>query len=208
MRVKDPVSGLSHLAGCVVALGGVAWLLVRGPHDVGTVLTSATYGICLVVLYAASAIYHLVIANEKVTRRLRLFDHVAIFLMVAGTCTPVFFRAFTGTTRVVMMLVVWSVALAGIAFKLLWREAPRWLYTTLYVAMGWGIVLQWSKLLLPSGALALVLAGGVTYTVGALVYAIKRPNPFPNVFGFHEIWHLFVLGGSVLHFVAIAQLVT
>jgi hemolysin III len=207
LRVKDPVSGLTHLAGCLVGLVGVAWLLARGSRDLGTVLTSATYGVCLVVLYAASALYHLVIANEKITRRLRLFDHIAIFLMVAGSCTPVFFRALHGTTRTVMLLIVWSVALAGIAFKLLWRDAPRWLYTVLYVAMGWGIVVQWSKLLLPAGALSLVLAGGITYTLGAVVYAIKRPDPFPKVFGFHEIWHLFVLGGSVLHFAAIARLV-
>jgi hemolysin III len=207
LRVKDPVSGLTHLGGCLVGLVGAAWLLAHGARDLGTVLTSAIYGLCLVLLYAASALYHLVIGDEKLTRRLRLFDHIAIFLMVAGTCTPVLFRATHGITRTVMLASIWSVALLGIAFKLLWRGAPRWLYTVLYVAMGWGVVFQWSKLLLPSGALSLVLAGGITYTLGAVVYAIKRPDPFPDVFGFHEIWHLFVLGGSALHFVAIARLV-
>lgn len=206
MKVKDPVSGLTHLAGCAIALLGVGWLLGRAPHDWGTILTSATYGACLVTLYAASAVYHLVIADERITRKLRLLDHIAVFLLVAGTCTPVFYRAFSGRTRVVMLATVWVVAFAGVAFKLLWANAPRWLYTLLYVAMGWSFVLQWGKVLLPRSALTLVLVGGVVYTLGALVYALKRPDPFPKVFGFHEIWHLFVLFGSVLHFAAIALL--
>jgi hemolysin III len=108
-----------------------------------------------------------------------------------------------------MLCGIWGLAAAGIAFRLLWLSAPRLLYTVMYVAMGWMVVVAGPHGLhaLPRVVVALVIAGGVTYTAGAVVYAIKRPNPFPTVFGFHEIWHLFVLGGSALHYAAIAWLV-
>lgn len=207
-RVKDPVAGFSHLAGLGLALVAVPCLLLYARGEVGRFVTSMAYGVSLIALYAASSAYHLVIADERVTRRLRLLDHIAIFLLIAGTCTPFFHRAFEGTTRVVMMSVIWALAAAGIGLEIVWRRAPRLLYTSIYVAMGWLVVVRWSTVVhrLPALALALVLAGGVTYTLGAVVYASKRPNPFPQVFGFHEIWHLFVLAGSGLHFAAVAVL--
>ena len=208
MKIKDPVSGLSHLMGLALAVVGVGWLVLHGSRDLGTLLARALYGVCLVALYAASSVYHLVPASEKSTRRLRLFDHLAIFLLVAGTCTPIFYRAFEGNTRLVMLGSIWLLAAAGVVFKLTWRGAPRWLYTALYVAMGWAVALRWSTVAhaLPPAAWALVLAGGLTYTAGALIYAVRRPDPLPDRFGFHEIWHLFVLGGSALHYSAIAIL--
>ncbi len=208
MKVRDPVSGFSHLGGLVLALLGAGFLVARCAPGRGVLVTSATYGLCLVALYFASSAYHLVAAGETVTRRLRLLDHSAIFLMVAGTCTPVFYGGLVGTARVVALSLVWAVAAVGIALKLTWRRAPRWLYTTFYVAMGWGVLLQWPQVSsrLPYGVLALLLAGGITYTVGAVVYAIKRPDPLPRIFGFHEIWHMFVLGGSALHFAAVLSL--
>jgi hemolysin III len=201
--VKDPVSGFSHLAGLFVALVGVGFLVGRA-LDVPRVV----YGVCLVALYAASSAYHLFVASDRVTARLRRLDHIAIFLMVAGTCTPVFHHALSGRARVVMLVGIWTAAAIGVAFKLLWMSAPRWLYTALYLAMGWAVVLQWSAVVhgLPRAVFAFVIAGGVAYTLGAIVYASKRPDPFPRVFGFHEIWHLFVLAGSTLHFLAIALL--
>jgi hemolysin III len=208
--VKDPVSGLSHLGGLVLALVAVPLLLADAwsRRDVGGVVTRAAYGASLIALYAASSTYHLVTASETLSRRLRLLDHMAIFLLIAGTCTPVFDRAFEGRTRLVMLSVVWGLAVAGIAMKLAWRRAPRLVYTAVYVAMGWLVVVRWSTVAhrLPSLALTLVVAGGVTYTLGAVVYACKRPDPYPQRFGFHEIWHLFVLAGSALHFAAVAVL--
>lgn len=207
-RVKDPVAGYSHLAGLAVALVAVPCLLLYGHAEVGRFVTGLAYGLSLIALYAASSAYHLVIANERVTRRLRLLDHIAIFMLIAGTCTPFFHLAFEGTTRVVMMSVIWALAAAGSCLEIMWRRAPRLLYTSIYVAMGWLVVVRWSTVVhrLPPLALALMFAGGVTYTLGAIVYASKRPNPFPRVFGFHEIWHLFVLAGSGLHFAAVVLL--
>lgn len=207
--IKDPVSGLSHLAGAVVASLGVAWLVVRAGPTRGALASAWVYGACLVALYAASSAYHLVVASERATRLLRLLDHAAIFAMVAGTCTPIFWCAFSGRTLGLVLGAIWGVAALGVAFKLAWRGAPRALYTGIYVAMGWGSALCAPRLAasLPHAALALVVAGGVTYTCGAIVYALRRPNPFPRIFGFHEIWHLFVLGGSALHYAAVALIV-
>ncbi len=207
-RVKDPVSGFSHLGGCLLALVGFVALLVRARGHAGALASVCVYGVCLVALYAASSAYHLVIAGERMTRTLRLFDHIAIFLMIAGTCTPLYFHAFSGAARVIMLGGIWGAAALGIAFKIAWRGAPRALYTAVYVAMSWGMVLRGSALMaaLPTAVWALVVAGGLTYTAGAIVYVARRPDPLPKIFGFHEIWHLFVLGGSALHYSAIAIL--
>lgn len=208
--IKDAFSGLSHLAGALVALFAVGFLVARAGPTAGAIACACIYGACLVALYLASATYHLVVASERATRVLRVVDHAAIFSMVAGTCTPVFYRAFSGRTLALVLGAMWTTAFLGIVLELTWRRAPRFVYTGVYVAMGWSTLLCVPALLsaLPRSALALVIAGGVTYTCGALVYALKRPNPFPRVFGFHEIWHVFVLGGSALHFAAVALIVT
>jgi hemolysin III len=206
LRVKDPFSGLSHLAGFVVALAGLGWLAMRSGGDASRGIM--IYGASLLALYAASSAYHLVVAGERTTRVLRALDHLAIFFLIAGTCTPLFCRAFEGGTRTAMLAGVWGAAAAGIAMRVLWQKAPRALYTALYVAMGWMVVLRWQAVqhALPTTALVLVVTGGLVYTLGAVVYALRRPDPFPRLFGFHEIWHLFVLGGSALHFAAVASL--
>ena len=206
--LKDPVSGLTHLAGCLLGAFGAVFLVVRGDAHGAMLAAQVIYGLCLTALYAASATYHLVDAPEGWTRRLRLLDHAAIFFLVAGTCTPIFLRAFAGRERIIMLCAIWSVAFLGVAFKLLWRGAPRLLYTAVYLAMGWGVVMRWPTVAaaLPRATLLLVVAGGATYSLGALVYSFKRPDPFPRVFGFHEIWHLFVLAGSTFHYAAVASL--
>ena len=207
MRARDPVSGYSHLVGLVLAaIGGLA--LVACARAPAAVATSATYGACLVALYAASSAYHLVPGDAALIHRLRRLDHSAIFLMIAGSCTPVFWCAFEGPARAWMLCGIWAIAIVGIAFRLLWMSAPRFLYTSMYVAMGWLFVVRGTSGFhaLPTPVLTFIVAGGLTYTLGAVVYALKRPNPFPRVLGFHEIWHLFVLGGSALHYVAILLL--
>lgn len=208
LRFKDPVSGFSHLFGLVLAGAGFAWLGASHGEDRGLDVVISIYCATLVTLYAASSAYHLLVVRERTTQMLRVFDHLAIFLLVAGTCTPVFWRAFEGATRTAMLAAVWGVAVGGIAVRIAWRSAPRVVQTALYVTMGWMVVVRWPDVhrALSPTVLVLVVAGGVTYTLGAVVYALRKPDPFPRVFGFHEIWHLFVLGGSALHFAAIASL--
>jgi hemolysin III len=207
-HAREPVSGYSHLAGFALACAGAAALFARAGHQTTTAVLSLVYGTCLVGLYAASSAYHLLPSGEALRSRLRKLDHAAIFLMIAGTCTPIFWRAFEGTTRASMLIGVWSVAAVGIVLRLAWPSAPRLLYTAMYVAMGWMFVVAGPRGFqsLPATVIALVVAGGVTYTAGAVVYALKRPDPLPLVLGFHEIWHFFVLVGSGLHYAAIAAL--
>jgi hemolysin III len=207
---RDLVSGYTHLAGLVLAVFGALALLSRAPASTPALVTTGTYAACLLALYAASSAYHLAPAGEAAIARLRKLDHGAIFLMIAGTCTPIFVRAFDGTVRAAMLGAVWGAAVIGIVLRVAWMGAPRALYTAIYVAMGWLVVVQGPRAMaaLPASVVALVFAGGLTYTLGAVVYALKRPDPFPRVFGFHEIWHLFVLAGSALHYGAIFVLET
>ena len=203
-RAREPVSGYTHLAGLVIGLAGSLVLLLDRRED-GMLLPNIAYAASLVGLYAASSAYHLTPGSERVTRGLRKIDHSAIFLFIAGSCTPVFWRAFEGATRGWMLGGIWAVALVGIALRVTWMHAPRALYTLMYIGMGWFVVVEAGTVFraLSGLALSLVVAGGIVYTIGALVYATKRPDPWPRVFGFHEIWHLFVLAGSALHYAAI-----
>lgn len=207
--LKEPFSGLSHLAGFLVSLfaGG---LLVGATRDIpGAVTASVVFAASMAVLYLASATYHLVHTNDLWEHRLNLIDRAAIFVMIAGTSTPYFFHGYEGETRVMMLSVIWGLAIAGVVFKLFWLHSPRWFYVALYLAMGWVSVLKWEETVagLPSDVLAWLIAGGVAYTVGAVVYALKRPN-FTQDFGFHELWHLFVLAGTTAHYVGIYLLAT
>ena len=204
-HARDPVSGYSHLVGLVLAAVGGLALVVRPSHRAWTLATTGTYAACLVAMFGASSTYHLVRGSEALVARLRKLDHAAIFLMIAGTCTPIFFRCFDGAVRAAMLATVWGCALVGLVLRAVWTGAPRTLYTLMYVAMGWLVVVQGPRAFaaLPASVVGRVCAGGTAYTLGALVYARKRPDPFPDVFGFHEIWHLFVLCGSGLHYGAI-----
>jgi hemolysin III len=140
-----------------------------------------------------------------VLRRLRVFDHAAIFVLIAGTYTPitlVSLRVVNPAWSWALFGTVWGLAVLGVVFKLFWIGAPRWLSVALYVALGWMATIAVAPLLkaLPLGAMLWMLAGGLFYTIGALVYATKRPDPWPRTFGFHALWHLFVLAGSISHF--------
>jgi hemolysin III len=205
--LRDPFSGLSHAFGLVLGACGSIWLFAQA-QSLGARIAIAVYAACLVALYAASTLYHLVDAGEHVTRRLRLFDHSAIFLFVAGTSTPVLFHGLRGGQRVIMLSLLWGLAVIGVGLKVFAPSAPRALSTAMYVGMGWSVVVVAPALVaaLSPACLACVAVGGVVYTAGAVVYATKWPDPRPPVFGFHEVWHLFVLAGSALHFAAIALL--
>jgi hemolysin III len=151
---------------------------------------------------------HGVRAGPDVVRRLRVFDHAAIFVLIAGTYTPitlVSLRVVAPVWSWALFGTVWGLAVLGVLFKLFWIGAPRWLSVALYIALGWMAVIAVAPLLqaLPLGAMLWMLAGGLFYTVGALIYATKRPDPWPRTFGFHALWHLFVLAGSASHFMMV-----
>ncbi|MDL1898911.1 hemolysin III family protein, partial [Anaerolineae bacterium CFX7] len=157
-------------------------------------------------MFAASATYHLVNASPATLQFLRKLDHSAIYLIIAGTYTPICLYFFTGFWQWGMVTLIWLFALVGILVKLVFIHAPRWLTVVIYLVMGWLGLVAIPEMVnaMPPGAIAWLLAGGIFFTLGALVYALKKPDWYPNVFGFHELWHIFVILGVLCHFILIA----
>ncbi len=207
IRVKDPFSGFSHLFGVLLSIAGLAALItnVSGNRDACHVVSVFVYGISMVLLYTASTVYHLVISNDKWGRVLKTLDHVMIYLLIAGTYTPYCLIPLRGPWGWSIVGVVWGMAILGIVFKLFFLQAPRWVSTGIYLVMGWVCLAAIYPMIkkIPAGGMFFLALGGIFYSVGAVIYARKKPDPFPGVFGFHEIWHLFVLAGSIAHFISI-----
>jgi hemolysin III len=202
-RAVDPFSCYSHLFGAALAIAGLVVLVVISRDDPWRVVGFSVYGASLVILYLASTVYHWLLVPLAQRKWLNRVDHVAIFLLIAGTYTPVCLVTLRGGWGWTMLGIIWTAAVAGTILKLGFRSLPRWVSASIYVAMGWAAVVAVVPLAraFPPSALAWLLAGGLLYTTGAVVYATRRPNPYPRVFGFHEIFHVFVLAGSVAHFV-------
>ncbi len=209
-KLREPVSGLTHLGGAVAAVIGQIALLAMGLNGVEKTISIFVYGISLIALFSASATYHLVNAGPKVSSILRKIDHSAIYLLIAGTYTPFCLNAFTGFFRWGLLTIVWSIAIIGILVKVFYMGAPRWLTAGVYVLMGWlclSAIGQITTALTPF-TLAWMVVGGLAYTFGAVVYATKIFDFVPGKFGFHEVWHIFVLVGAAAHFISVVGVVT
>ena len=208
-RIKEPFCGVSHGVGAllsVVALGALIWL---ADGRLWNTTAAAIYGATLITLYAASALYHSLRVSPRAEVWLQRFDHSAIFLLIAGSYTPICLLALRGERGWILLGVVWTLAILGVAGSLLWKTMPDWLRVTIYVIMGWLILSALSPLrqsLSPAG-LAWLVAGGAVYSVGTVIFALDKPHLWPGKFSAHDLWHLFVIGGSVCHFVTIASLV-
>jgi hemolysin III len=205
-RLREPVNGLTHLAGGLLACVGLLVLLASAGRT-DQIVAFGIFGLSLVALYSASALYHLLPLSPTGVARLRRVDHMMIFVLIAGTYTPFCLLALDGAWRVGLLGVIWSLALCGVLLKIFWMGTPRWLSVALYLGMGWVAVIAAPALFLavPAGGMTWVLGGGLLYTAGALIYALKRPNPAPGTFGFHELWHLFVVAGSACHYWAVLR---
>lgn len=204
--MKAPVNASTHLVACGAAIVGLAFLLARAWGNDIKLVVLAVYGISLVTMFGASGVYHAVTRWPRLTAVLRRIDHASIFLMIAGSYTPVLFFGLAGAWRWAMLLAIWTVSAAAIVLAIRFIEAPRWLSTALYVTLGWLAVIPSAKLVaaLPAAAIALIALGGLLYTIGAIVYATKRPDLVPNRFGFHELFHLFVVAAAAAHYAAVA----
>ncbi len=204
-RLREPVNGLTHLAGAIAAFFGQIALLVVSWDVTTKIVTSLIYGISLILMFSASATYHLAKVKPRLHEIFHRLDHSAIFLLIAGTYTPFCMLAFTGFLRWGLLAIVWSFALIGILTKVFIPGMPRWLHTAPYVIMGWLGVIAAGQLFkdLSAWVLIWILIGGVIYTIGAVIYATKKLDLFPGKFGFHELWHIFVLLGASAHFVAV-----
>lgn len=200
-HVKDPMSALTHFIGFLAVIPVfIFWMHSAQTRQqwIGFLI----FGISLLLLYGASTIYHTLPLSAEKTAILRRIDHMMIFVLIAGTYTPICLVALAGKTGTILLALIWGIALAGIFMKIFWMGAPRWLSTLIYVGMGWLSVFVVVPLVRVVGwsGFGLLLAGGIAYTVGALIYALKKPNfRFLKRFGFHEIFHVFVMLGSGFH---------
>lgn len=210
--LREPINGFTHLAGAILSFIGLLALVIKtalqGPSAVA--LTAVIiFGISMILLYSASATYHLVVSTEKVISYLRRIDHAMIFLLIAGSYTPFCLIALKGTAGWLLFSVIIAIAIVGISFKLIWFNCPRWLSTGIYVLMGWLAIFligPLKKALSPQG-LELLIIGGVFYTIGAIIYATK-PNFLKSKYlGFHEIFHIFIMFGTLTHFLCVFKYV-
>jgi hemolysin III len=204
-KLREPVNSLTHWGGAILALAGLIVLLIVGWGTPAKIVSLIIYGISLIFLFSASATYHMIRAKDKVLEIFRKIDHAAIYFLIAGTYTPFCINAFTGFWKWGMLITIWSLAFIGIGVKVFIIRVPRWLNAGLYLAMGWLVVGASGQLLaaLPMWVLTWLIIGGVIYTLGAVVYITKIFNFKPGVFGFHEVWHIFVLLAAAAHFVAV-----
>lgn len=203
-KMKEPMNALTHLIGDVLSVIGLVFLLyyavVRGTP--WHIVSFSVFGISLILLYTASTLYHALNLSKRKTEILHKIDHMMIYVLIAGTYTPVCLISLRGIWGWSLFASIWSIAIIGILFKIFWFNAPRWLSTLFYIVMGWLVVVAFVPLanaVSPRGLVWLV-AGGVLYTIGGIIYGTKRPRINLKFFGFHEIFHLFVLGGSMCHF--------
>jgi hemolysin III len=201
MLIREPFNGASHLLGLVLACTGTAALLqmADGPWKIAAF---AIYGGTLILLYGVSSLYHSLPLSGRPLRNLRTLDHIAIYFLIAGTYTPVALVTLHSRIGWILLALIWLIALAGIPFKLFFLDAPVWISTATYLAMGYMVLVAVVPLAqaVTLKGLTWLIAGGAAYTVGAIIYSRQRPDPFPGRFGHHEIWHLMVLTGSGCHF--------
>ena len=209
VKFREPVNGLMHLGAAIAAGFGLVALLVIGRDSISKQASLLIYGAALILMFSASAAYHLIPAQPQTALMLRKLDHSAIYLLIAGTYTPICIHYFTGVWRWGVLTIIWSMALVGVAVKVFSIRAPRWLSAVIYLAMGWLCLMGIRVMLasMPMSALLWLLLGGIFFSLGAIVYVTKRPVLYPGVFGFHELWHIFVILGCLCHFVVVAAYV-
>lgn len=207
-EIKPKLRGWLHLATAPLAFFSFIVLLVLA-EDPRARAGVAVFMVCALALFVVSAIYHTGTWREGVQRTLRRVDHSNIFLMIAGSYTPFSLLLLETKEAIIMLSLVWGGTLLGVLFKVFWLHAPRWVYVPLYLMLGWAAVLYWSdfRAEAPTSVLALMVAGGILYTLGALVYAFKKPDPSPAWFGYHEVFHAFTIAAFIVHYVGVSILV-
>ena len=207
-KLRDPVSGLTHLSAAIFALFGLILLMVIAWGDTAKVMSTLIYGISLILMFAASATYHMTIAKPKIINILRKVDHAAIYLLIAGTYTPFCINAFSGFWKWGLLGIIWALALIGVGIKVFIIRVPRWVNAGVYLIMGWLVIAAIKELLstLAPATLSWLIIGGITYTLGAIIYITRKLDFKPGVFGFHEVWHIFVMAAAVAHYISILTL--
>jgi hemolysin III len=211
-EVKPKLRGMMHALTVPLAVAAFVVLIVLSP-TASTRVGSAVFAASALLLFTVSSIYHRGTWSQRSWEFLRRFDHANIFVLIAGSYTPFALLFLHGKPRVVLLSMIWTAALAGGIFRIFWIDAPRWLYTPMYIALGWAAVFFIPQFIdgahrfsagIAIAVLTLVAAGGLLYTLGGVVYGLKRPNPWPSWFGFHEVFHTFVIAAFTCHYVAVS----
>lgn len=203
--MREPVSGLSHLIGAILSAVGLIVLVLLTVTSPAKLISMIIFGTSLILLYAASAALHLVQAPPRVMLWLKRFDHAAIFALIAGTYTPFCYNLLAGGWRWGLLGTIWVLAVVSILYKLVFHTRSSGQGTLLYVGMGWLGVIATPQIIhaLPLGGIALLVGGGLVYSLGAIIYSLDDPLNRPRYFNLHDLWHLFVMAGSGLHFAAV-----
>ena len=206
-HIKDPGSAITHFIGMLMAIFAAFPLLIKAAHEPSRIylISLAIYAVSLIFLYAASTAYHTFDLSERVNTILKKIDHMMIFVLIAGSYTPICLIVLKGPVGYFLFALVWAIALIGIIVKICWITCPKWFSSVLYISMGWVCVLAFTQIVnsLSPAAFGWLLAGGIIYTVGGIIYALKVPlfDAKHKNFGSHEIFHLFVMAGSACHFI-------
>jgi hemolysin III len=199
---SDLINFYSHLAGAIASLAGYIILLVNCGGSLTKIFLATIYSVCAMFIFACSAVYHGQKEEEDASNPWRKLDHIAIFFMIAGTYTPISYIYLDVYWRWSIIGTQWLLVALGLVFKLIYIKSPRWLTIAIYLLMGWMAVIPLGQFLaaMPMSSIVLLFAGGLPYTLGAILYAFKKPNPFPGIFGFHEIFHLLIIMGAACHY--------
>lgn len=206
-KIKDPGSAVTHFIGMLMAMFAAVPLLIKAAREPDCIhlIALAIFIVSMILLYAASTTYHTLDLSERTNKILKKIDHMMIFILIAGTYTPICLITLKGPVGYGLLALVWGIAIVGIVIKGFWIYCPKWFSSVLYIAMGWVCVLAFTQIMnaLPRAAFLWLLAGGIIYTIGGVIYALKLPifNSKHKNFGSHEIFHLFVMGGSFCHFI-------
>ena len=210
--IKEPGSAITHFIGMLMAIFAAVPLLIKAAHEPSRiyVISLAVYSASMILLYAASTTYHAFDISAKINTILKKWDHMMISVLIAGSYTPICLLVLKGKTGLILLAIVWSFAIVGILIKAFWVYCPKWVSSILYIGMGWTCVLAFTQILNSMSRTSFIwlLTGGIIYTVGGIIYALKLPifNSKHKNFGSHEIFHLFVMGGSMCHFVVMYAL--
>ena len=205
LETKPLLRGWLHAVAAVASVGVTTGLLMETHGHLQRLIALLIFGLSMITLYSFSALYHLGRWNGRRAIVLHTLDRASIFLLIAGTYTPFCMIVLDGVLRVTMLALIWGMAVAGAGSAIFTRRLPRWVTTLLYLGMGWISLIAAPPIVraLPPTAVGLLVTGGLLYTIGAVIYALRRPNPWPRVFGFHEIFHIFVVGGSAAFLIVI-----
>lgn len=204
LTIREPGSAITHFIACLMAAIAASPLIIKAQSGIATAAVTV-FAISMILLYGASTLYHSVNVADKFLRIFRKIDHMMIFVLIAGSYTPVCLIVLGGSMGYSLLALVWGVAIAGMIVNAIWITCPKWFSSMIYIAMGWICLLVFGTLWdsLPHAAFGWLLAGGIIYTIGGIIYALKLPifNSLHKYFGSHEIFHLFVMGGSICHFI-------